>query len=116
MGANPTNKCFVTGYDENSVKHTHHSGASGYDTMPGKNETRPQKHLLIGALSGGPINRDGTHNDVEDDYVGNEVGITYNAPFIGAVAGLYIKYGNEGMETDTEIPNVDIIYPLHRDE
>ncbi|MCL1788873.1 MAG: glycoside hydrolase family 9 protein, partial [Oscillospiraceae bacterium] len=111
MGNNPANKCYVTGYGENSVKHTHHSGASGYTTQPGTNETRPQKNLLIGALAGGPIDAQGNHNDFEDDYEGNEVGITYNAPFIGAVAGLYLKYGNDSMKPDTAIPSVNIIYP-----
>ncbi|MCL2754120.1 MAG: glycoside hydrolase family 9 protein [Oscillospiraceae bacterium] len=113
MGANPIGRCYVTGFAENSVRHTHHSGASGYSTQPGRNETRPQLNLLVGALAGGPINAAGIHNDVEDDYVGNEVGITYNAPFIGAVAGLYLAATpaeRSAMMTDTAI---DSVKPTH---
>jgi hypothetical protein len=111
MGANPLNRCYVTGYAENSVKHTHHSGASGHSTQPGRNETRPQMNLLIGALAGGPLDANGRHEDIEDDYVGNEVGITYNAPFIGAVAALYLQFGNDSMRTDTVIPSTRFVHP-----
>jgi hypothetical protein len=111
MGANPLNRCFVTGYADNSVKHTHHSGASGHSTQPGRNETRPQMNLLIGALAGGPLDVNGRHEDIEDDYVGNEVGITYNAPFIGAVAALYLQFGNDSMLSDTVIPSTRFVHP-----
>jgi hypothetical protein len=109
MGANPMGRNYVTGFAENSVRHTHHSGASGYSTQPGRNETRPQMNLLVGALAGGPINAAGLHHDVEDDYVGNEVGITYNAPLIGAVAGLYLAATpaeRAAMAVDTAIASI----------
>ncbi|MCL1832107.1 MAG: glycoside hydrolase family 9 protein [Oscillospiraceae bacterium] len=107
MGANPINRCYITGYSENSVRFTHHAGASGHTTQPtSSNRGREQLNLLVGALAGGPIKADGTHNDYEDDYVGNEVGITYNAPLIGAVAGLYLAYGNDSMVPDTSINSV----------
>jgi rhodanese-related sulfurtransferase len=113
MGANPINRNYVTGFAENSVKHTHHSGASGYSTQPGRNETRPQMNLLIGALAGGPINAQGVHNDVEDDYIGNEVGITYNAPFIGAVAGLYLAATPAERATMTIDSAIPTVKPTH---
>jgi hypothetical protein len=114
MGANKLNRCYVTGYADNSVKFTHHSGASGHTSPPaGSNRARAQLNLLVGALAGGPINASGDHNDYEDDYVGNEVSILYNAPFVGAVAGLYLKYGDSGMKPDLAIDSVKSshIYP-----
>jgi hypothetical protein len=114
MGANRLNRCYVTGFSENSVRFTHHSGASGHTSPPtDSNRGRAQLNLLVGAVAGGPINVSGDHFDHEDDYVGNEVSLLYNAPFVGAVAGLYLKYGNSGMTPDVEIDSVKSshIYP-----
>jgi hypothetical protein len=116
MGANKLDRCYITGYAENSVRFTHHSGASGHTSAPNQgNRGREQLNLLVGAVSAGPINAAGDHNDYEDDYVGNEVSMLYNAPFVGAVAGLYLKYGSDSMKPDTEINSVKPSHIYKRD-
>jgi endoglucanase len=66
------------------------------------NEPRYHRHILYGALVGGPDSTD-THNDVTTDYVLNEVAIDYNA---SAVAGLsmaaYFFGQNQMPEPDPE--------------
>ncbi len=101
LGDNPMNRCYLVGYGENSAKNPHHRAAHGSLTnsmlVPAV-----QKHVLWGALVGGP---DTTDNHVDDitDYVYNEVAIDYNAGFVGALAGLYEIYG-QGQQPDPSLP------------
>lgn len=96
MGKNSLNRCYITGFNENSVKFPHHRGASGLAIDVDENTHR---HTLIGALVGGPDGND-NHNDSTSDYEQNEVAIDYNAGFVGALAGLYELYG-EGQKIDS---------------
>lgn len=100
MGDNPINRCYIVGYSENSVKYPHHRAASGL-TMA--EDTREQKHVLYGALVGGPDASD-QHNDVTADWIYNEVTIDYNAAFVGASAGLYEFYGDSSMKVTPDFP------------
>lgn len=95
MGNNPLNRCYITGFSENSAKYPHHRAASGLAIDVDANTHR---HTLIGALVGGPDGND-NHNDSTGDYEQNEVALDYNAGFTGALAGLYHFYG-EGQEID----------------
>lgn len=97
MGNNSLNRCYITGFNEKSVKFPHHRGASGLAIDVDKNTHR---HTLIGALVGGPDSND-KHNDSTGDYVQNEVALDYNAGFVGALAGLYSLYG-EKQEIDKD--------------
>ena len=96
MGSNSLNRCYITGFNENSVKFLHHRGASGLAIDVDENTHR---HTLVGALVGGPDGND-NHNDSTSDYEQNEVAIDYNAGFVGALAGLYELYG-EGQKIDS---------------
>ncbi len=93
MGNNPMGYSYIVGFPspEQSAKHPHHRDAHGSTTQ---NMSVPEthKHILWGALVGGPDKLD-VHNDVTTDYVSNEVAIDYNAGFVGALAGLYHFYG-----------------------
>lgn len=97
MGDNNQNKCYIVGYNEYSVKYPHHRASSG---LSDANDTGPHKHLLLGALVGGPEDAGGGHQDVTSNYVGNEVAIDYNAAFVGACAGLYEFFG-AGQQPDS---------------
>ncbi|MGN0621316.1 MAG: glycoside hydrolase family 9 protein [Porcipelethomonas sp.] len=98
MGKNPLNRCYITGFSENSAKYPHHRAASGLAIDV---DTNTHRHTLTGALVGGPDGND-NHNDSTGDYVQNEVALDYNAGFTGALAGLYSFYG-EGQKPDSDL-------------
>ncbi len=93
MGDNPFGYSLIVGYPtpELSAKHPHHRAAHG-STTNSMNDPPDHKHVLWGALVGGPDTKD-VHVDRTDDFVYNEVAIDYNAGLVGALAGLYTFYG-----------------------
>ncbi|MDE5885327.1 MAG: glycoside hydrolase family 9 protein, partial [Oscillospiraceae bacterium] len=93
-------RCFVVGFNENSVKYPHHRAASGLTKCEDPAE---QRHVLYGALVGGP-DGDDAHKDITSDYIYNEVTIDYNAAFVGAAAGLYHFYGSPDDPIDEDFP------------
>lgn len=103
LGNNDAGTAYVVGYNENAVKYPHHRAASGL-TMA--EDTREQKHVLYGALVGGP-DSDDYHSDTTNDWIYNEVTIDYNAAFVGACAGLYEFYGDESMQVTPDFPPPD---------
>ncbi len=103
MGDNPLGRSYIVGYNDNSVKYPHHRAASG---LLEAEDPREHKHILWGALAGGP-GGDDTHTDVTSDWVGNEVTIDYNAAFVGACAGLYEFFGTPDMAPTPDFPPED---------
>ena len=103
LGDNPNDKCYVVGLEDYSVKYPHHRAASGLSRCE---DTSEQKHILYGALVGGPGAND-EHIDTTADYIYNEVTIDYNAAFVGASAGLYYMFGNDTMFPDENFPPVE---------
>jgi len=104
MGNNSKNLCYITGFADNSVTNPHHRAASGLSTFPTENTTITMGNTLIGALVGGPM-KDGSYLDQVSQYKYTEVAIDYNAGFVGAMAGLYLKYGS-GQSVDSSIKGV----------
>lgn len=88
-----TGRSFVVGFGENSPKNPHHRGAQGSwlddKKVPGYN-----RHVLYGALVGGPSSNDSYTDDVEN-FRCNEPACDYNAGFVGALAKMYEKHGGE---------------------
>ena len=103
LGDNPMNRAYEVGYDETAAKFPHHRAASGLTKCE---DTDEQKHVLYGALVGGPDAQD-KHNDITADWIYNEVTIDYNAAFVGACAGLYDYYGTDAMEITPDFPPED---------
>lgn len=103
MGENPVNTCYVVGYCDNSVKYPHHRAASGLTKCE---DTADHKHVLYGALVGGPDAED-KHVDTTADWIYNEVTIDYNAAFVGAAAAMYYYYGDSSMKADVDFPPPD---------
>jgi endoglucanase len=93
LGDNPLGRSYEVGFGASSVKHPHHRAAHG-STTNSMNDPVEHRHVLWGALAGGPGSKD-EHNDITSDYVYNEVAIDYNAGFVGALAGLYLLYGKD---------------------
>ncbi|WP_024860001.1 glycoside hydrolase family 9 protein [Ruminococcus flavefaciens] len=96
-------RAFIVGYNDNAVKNPHHRAASG---LLMAEDPREQKHILWGALAGGPDGSDG-HSDSTNDWVENEVTIDYNACLPGAAAGLYALYGTPEMAVTPDFPPAD---------
>ncbi len=94
LGTNPRNSSYVVGFGNNYPKFPHHRAASGRMEAAPAYETKkdPEKHLLYGALVGGPDMSDNYTDDV-DQYVFTEVAIDYNAGFVGAMAGMCKYFG-----------------------
>ncbi len=76
----------------------------------GGDPTAVQENVLFGAVVGGPRSSDDfSHNDRRDDWVTNEVGTSYNAPFASALIQQYDELGGDPLsmaELDA-LPGVD---------
>lgn len=93
LGDNPRNGSYVVGFGENSPQHPHHrtTHASWLSML---DVPEFHRHILYGALCGGPGADDGYNDDITD-YTRNEVTDDYNAGFVGALAKMYSMYGGE---------------------
>ncbi|HAE52816.1 MAG TPA: glycoside hydrolase [Ruminococcus sp.] len=100
-------RSFVVGYNSTAVKNPHHRAASGL-TMA--EDPREQKHVLWGALAGGPDGND-SHSDSTNDWRENEVTIDYNAAFVGACAGMYEMFGTPDMAITENFPPEEVYDP-----
>ncbi len=96
-------RAFIVGYNDTAVKNPHHRAASG---LLMAEDPREQRHILWGALAGGPDGNDG-HDDATKDWTENEVTIDYNACLPAAAAGLYAIYGTEDMAITPNFPPED---------
>ncbi|MET1076225.1 MAG: glycoside hydrolase family 9 protein [Umezawaea sp.] len=92
LGDNPRNSSYVVGFGANPPRNPHHRTAHGSwaDSIA---EPVTSRHVLYGALVGGPSTNNDAYTDSRTDYVANEVALDYNAGFTGALARLYREYG-----------------------
>ena len=104
LGQNPSRRSYMIGYGENHPQNPHHRTAHGswLDNAQQPTETR---NLLMGALVGGPDEQENWEDD-RNDWVRNEVGISYNAGFTGALAKMYAEFGGEPL-TEISFPAVN---------
>lgn len=88
-----TGRSFEVGFGTNAPKNPHHRDAQA---AWGDNRVTPnyERHVLYGALVGGPSADDSYVDDVED-FTHNEVACDYNAGFVGALAKMYKNYGGD---------------------
>ena len=92
LGDNPNNYSFLIGFGENYPLRPHHRGSAG--SQPNNDSDTPNDHILHGAIVGGPAKADiNSHNDRRNDFITNEVGTSYNAPFASAVIQQYDNLG-----------------------
>jgi len=98
MGDNPEGIPYQIGMAPDGPKNPHHRGAHGSwaDSLQVPEQSR---HLLIGALVGGPGSGD-DYSDDRGDYIANEVATDYNAGFTGALARLWKDFGGESIPED----------------
>ncbi|KAK6177594.1 hypothetical protein SNE40_015664 [Patella caerulea] len=104
LGKNKENFSYVIGYTNNYPLHPHHASSScpnppatcDWDVF---DSTKPNTHILYGALVGGPNTHD-HYIDKRDEYEYSEVTCDYNAGFQSAIAGL-IK-----LQHDNKLPPI----------
>ncbi|MPZ85939.1 MAG: endoglucanase [Actinophytocola sp.] len=94
LGDNPRGASFVVGFGQNPPRNPHHRTAHG-SWSNSIQSPQDNRHVLYGALVGGPPQPDDQYVDDRTDYVMNEVATDYNAAFTGALARMYLEYGGE---------------------
>lgn len=102
-------RSYVVGFGTNPPEHPHHRTSQGswIDDM----KIPPNhRHVLYGALVGGPSSTD-AYTDSVGDYIANEVACDYNAGFTGLMAKMYSLYGGNpipGFTAIEEVPEDEI--------
>ena len=96
LGDNPAKRSYVVGFGENPPKNPHHRTAHG-SWSNNLSEPKDSRHILYGALVGGP-DRNDSYTDDRSNYTMNEVACDYNAGFTGALARLYKEFGGEPLK------------------
>lgn len=93
LGDNPQGRSYVVGFGSNPPTKPHHRTSHGSWT---NNIQQPdsQRHILYGALVGGPDAND-AYTDDRSNYVNNEVALDYNAGLTGALARLTLEHGGQ---------------------
>ncbi|MFX3651189.1 MAG: glycoside hydrolase family 9 protein [Paenibacillus sp.] len=91
LGDNPRQSSYVVGYGQNAPQHPHHRTAHG-SWLNNEDIPANHRHILYGAMVGGPDASDGYTDDI-GDYVSNEVATDYNAGFTGALAKMNLLFG-----------------------
>lgn len=103
LGKNPAGISYEMGFGTKWPTYPHHRAAQGYEGYNDNANTLPAKHLLLGALIGGPDKAD-VFKDSAIEYQYSEVALDYNAGFVGALAGLLKYRGNIVIPSST--PNI----------
>jgi endoglucanase len=92
LGDNPRKSSYLVGFGVNPPRNPHHRTAHG-SWSDNINEPVLSRHVLYGALVGGPSGPNDAYTDDRTNYTMNEVALDYNAGFTGALARLYGEYG-----------------------
>jgi chitodextrinase len=92
LGNNPMKRSLVVGFGNNPPVNPHHRAAHNSWTNSIDAPTN-DRHILYGALVGGPTSADDKYTDARSNYQQNEPACDYNAAFSGAIARLYGEYG-----------------------
>ncbi|MBO7563908.1 MAG: glycoside hydrolase family 9 protein [Clostridiales bacterium] len=87
---------YQIGFGKSYPEHPHHRTAQG-SYCDNQNEPGTSRHVLCGALVGGPDASDG-YTDTVSNYNTNEVACDYNAGFTGLLAKLYTRYHGQTLK------------------
>ena len=106
LGDNPAGFSYMVGFGDNYSQRPHHRGSAPNT----KDALTPMENILFGAVVGGPDSPDDfAHNDRRDDWITNEVGTSYNAPFASALIQQYDNFGGDTLsEAELDLlPGID---------
>lgn len=93
LGDNPRNSSYMIGFGNNPPLNPHHRTAHGTWTNNLNGEPADNRHIIYGALVGGPSSANDAYEDDRGDYIANEVACDYNACYTGALARMYQEFG-----------------------
>lgn len=97
LGDNPAKMSYMVGFGKKYPQHVHHRGSSvpSVHEHPGRiscndgfqyfHSGSPNPNVLVGAIVGGPDNKDNFADD-RNNYQQSEPATYINAPFVGALA------------------------------
>ncbi|HZO75425.1 MAG TPA: glycoside hydrolase family 9 protein [Ktedonobacteraceae bacterium] len=106
LGANPRNCSYMVGFGSCYPQTPHHRTSHGsWDN----NITDPayQRHILYGAMVGGPSSADDSFTDNRQTFQTNEPADDYNAALTGALARLYKEFGGSPAASLPDKPKDD---------
>nr|AAW62376.2 endoglucanase CBP105 [Cellulomonas flavigena] len=111
LGDNPRKSSYVVGFGTNPPTMPHHRTAHG-SWLDSITTPAASRHVLYGALVGGPSAANDAYKDDRQDYVANEVATDYNAGFTSALAYLVDRYGGTALTNFpvAETPDGDEIF------
>lgn len=109
LGDNPRDSSYVIGFGANPPRNPHHRTAHGA-WLDSIQTPAVSRHVLYGALVGGPSTNNDAYTDDRSDYVANEVAIDYNAGFTSALVKVYDEFGG------TPLANFPPVEPVDMDE
>lgn len=92
LGANEQARSYVCGFGKNPPVKPHHRGAHGAYLDDNGRTPEKSRHVLFGALVGGP-SQDGSYVDARLDAIRNEVADDYNAGFSSCLARMVMDFG-----------------------
>jgi endoglucanase len=111
LGDNPRNSSYLVGFGTNPPTKPHHRTAHG-SWLDSISTPAASRHVLYGALVGGPGSPNDAYVDDRQDFVANEVATDYNAGFSSALAYLVDQYGGTPLSAfpKAEAPDGDEIF------
>ncbi|MDD6552852.1 MAG: glycoside hydrolase family 9 protein [Prevotellaceae bacterium] len=99
---------FQVGYGTNYPTHEHHRTAHGSWNNNMADEPDQNRHVLQGAVVGGPSSGDdSSYKDVRNNYETNEVACDYNACYTGMVAAVFENTGVKKVADPSAIETPD---------
>ena len=114
LGDNPQNRSYVVGFGNNPPLNPHHRTAHGTWTnnlRTGGDAQGNNRHIIYGALVGGPDESD-HYTDDRGDFIANEIACDYNACFTGAIARMVDDFGGNALPDfpEPEQPQDEFFY------
>lgn len=92
LGENPRNSSYLIGFGANPPRNPHHRTAHG-SWSNNINEPVQSRHVLYGALVGGPGAANDAYTDDRSNFQANEVATDYNAGLTSALVRMYAEFG-----------------------
>ncbi len=106
LGSNPSNRSYMIGFGNNPPRNPHHRTGHGSWTDSLQNPTN-NRHVLYGALVGGPGAANDTYVDDRGNFQANEVATDYNAGFTSALVRMYSEFGGTPLASFPPAETVD---------
>ncbi|HZM80128.1 MAG TPA: glycoside hydrolase family 9 protein [Candidatus Limnocylindrales bacterium] len=106
LGSNPSSRSYMIGFGTNSPRNPHHRTGHGSWTDNLQNPTN-NRHVLYGALVGGPGAANDSYTDDRSNFQANEVATDYNAGLTSALVRMYSEFGGTPLANFPPTETVD---------